>query len=81
MNKAIRDKWVSMLETTLDQVSALKMQSLTDFQRERPVGCHPITDGLAAIESMIWALADAVKRWPTASEISAEQQREMEFSK
>lgn len=77
MSPEMRDKWVGMLRTLEGSASALKVQSLADFGSSRPVGCHPVTDGLAAIEGLIWGLRDAISRWPTSENIVREQQLEL----
>ncbi len=68
MNSVMRDKWVGMLNTLEQQATSLKVQSLSDLPANRSVGCHQVTDGLAAIESLIWGLKDAVSRWPTSED-------------
>lgn len=74
MNASNREKWVEMLYSLEQQVTALKVQSLVDFKASRPVGCHPVTDGLAAIEGLVWGLRDAISRWPTSEDLARESQ-------
>jgi len=73
MTKIMQQKWAQRIEDLQVKVGEMKAEAGKEMPNCR-VGCHPIVNGLAAIEGLAWGLSDAISRFPTEEAIEQDKQ-------
>jgi len=73
-----RTLWTERLQALQESIERLKMQAAEELDCHRPVGSHPIVCALAGAENLVWAIKDAMIRFPTEEDFQREPERLVE---